>query len=52
MFRVCVCFGSRRFHDNAFVVSRALHIVNTLDSNATFSLLEGIFKHQVRLVLF
>ncbi|CAH2036742.1 unnamed protein product [Thlaspi arvense] len=34
------------FHDNAFVVSRALHIVNTLNANATFSLLDGIFKHQ------
>ncbi|EOA38448.1 hypothetical protein CARUB_v10010092mg, partial [Capsella rubella] len=34
------------FHDNAFVASRALHIVDTLNANATFNLLEGIFKHQ------
>ncbi|XP_010539827.1 PREDICTED: uncharacterized protein LOC104813773 [Tarenaya hassleriana] len=34
------------FHDNAFVASRALHIVNALDANATFKLLEGFFKHQ------
>lgn len=47
-----VCFGPCRFHDNAFVVSRALHIVDTINANATFSFLEGIFKHQVRLVLF
>lgn len=41
-------FGSCSFHDNAFVASRALHIVNALNANATFNLLEGIFKHQVR----
>ncbi|XP_024009147.1 uncharacterized protein LOC112084164 [Eutrema salsugineum] len=34
------------YHDNAYVTSRALHIVNTLNANATFSLLEGFFKHQ------
>ncbi|KFK42038.1 hypothetical protein AALP_AA2G203800 [Arabis alpina] len=34
------------YHDNAYVTSRALHIVNTLHANATFSLLEGFFKHQ------
>ncbi|VVA95443.1 unnamed protein product [Arabis nemorensis] len=34
------------YHDNAYVASRALHIVNTLHANATFSLLEGFFKHQ------
>lgn len=35
------------YHDNAYVTSRALHIVNTVNANATFSLLEGFFKHQV-----
>ncbi|CAN8304664.1 unnamed protein product [Cochlearia groenlandica] len=34
------------FHDNAYVASRALHIVDTLNSSATFDFLEGIFKHQ------
>lgn len=34
------------YHDNAYVSSRALHIVNALNANATFSLLEGFFKHQ------
>ncbi|CAE5964289.1 unnamed protein product [Arabidopsis arenosa] len=34
------------YHDNAYVTSRALHIVNTVNANATFSLLEGFFKHQ------
>lgn len=42
-----LAFGSCSFHDNAFLVSRALHIVDTLNANATFNLLEGIFKHQV-----
>nr|VDD64577.1 unnamed protein product [Brassica oleracea] len=34
------------YHDNAYVTSRALHIANTHNANATFSLLEGFFKHQ------
>ncbi|TKY75277.1 Thioredoxin fold [Spatholobus suberectus] len=34
------------YHDNSFVASRALHIVNTLNSSATFPLLEWFFKHQ------
>ncbi|CAN7130410.1 unnamed protein product, partial [Brassica rapa subsp. narinosa] len=34
------------YHDNAYVTSRALHIVNIHNANATFSLLEGFFKHQ------
>ncbi|KAG7971603.1 hypothetical protein I3843_07G142800 [Carya illinoinensis] len=34
------------YHDNAFVASRALHIVNRLNTSATFDLLEGFFKHQ------
>ncbi|CAA7044662.1 unnamed protein product [Microthlaspi erraticum] len=34
------------YHDNAFVASRALHIVDALNANVTFNLLEGIFKHQ------
>ncbi|XP_010416509.1 PREDICTED: uncharacterized protein LOC104702353 [Camelina sativa] len=34
------------YHDNAYVTSRALHIVNTKNANATFCLLEGFFKHQ------
>lgn len=34
------------YHDNAFVASRALHVVNALNTSATFPLLEWIFKHQ------
>ncbi|KAL2346217.1 hypothetical protein Fmac_000217 [Flemingia macrophylla] len=34
------------YHDNAFVTSRALHIVNSLNSSATFPLLEWFFSHQ------
>jgi protein-disulfide isomerase len=34
------------YHDNAYVTSRALHIVNTHNSTATFILLEGFFEHQ------
>ncbi|KAF8109104.1 hypothetical protein N665_0102s0013 [Sinapis alba] len=34
------------YHDNAYVTSRALHIVNTFNANATFGLLEGFFNHQ------
>ena len=35
------------YHDNAFVASRALHIVNDLSSNYTFNVLEWFFKNQV-----
>ncbi|XP_022869270.1 uncharacterized protein LOC111388717 [Olea europaea var. sylvestris] len=38
------------YHDNAFVSSRALHIVNKLNSSATYDLLEAFFQHQVRLI--
>ncbi|KAJ4964528.1 hypothetical protein NE237_016377 [Protea cynaroides] len=34
------------YHDNAFVSSRALHIVNKLNTSATYYLLEKFFKHQ------
>ncbi|OWM80943.1 uncharacterized protein LOC116193164 [Punica granatum] len=34
------------YHDNAYVASRALHIVNSLNSSATFHLLELFFKQQ------
>ncbi|KAL9276381.1 hypothetical protein ACSQ67_026077 [Phaseolus vulgaris] len=34
------------YHDNAFVTSRALHIVSNLNASATFPLLEWFFKHQ------
>ncbi|CAN8234512.1 unnamed protein product [Cochlearia groenlandica] len=34
------------YHDNAYVTSRALHIVNTFKANAIFTLLEGFFEHQ------
>ncbi|KAK7409897.1 hypothetical protein VNO78_00281 [Psophocarpus tetragonolobus] len=34
------------YHDNAFVTSRALHVVNNLKPSATFPLLEWFFKHQ------
>ena len=38
-----------RYHDNAFITSRALHIVNDLNSSATYPLLEAFFKYQVTL---
>ncbi|KMS99600.1 hypothetical protein BVRB_1g022470 [Beta vulgaris subsp. vulgaris] len=34
------------YHDNAFVSSRALHIVNELNSSATYPLWESFFKDQ------
>ncbi|XP_071700938.1 uncharacterized protein [Rutidosis leptorrhynchoides] len=34
------------YHDNAFVTSRALHIVNDLNVSATYHLLDAFFKHQ------
>ncbi|GFY95805.1 thioredoxin superfamily protein [Actinidia rufa] len=34
------------YHDHSFVTSRAMHIVNGLNSNATYDLLELFFKHQ------
>ncbi|GMH30722.1 hypothetical protein Nepgr_032565 [Nepenthes gracilis] len=34
------------YHDNAFVSSRALHIVNDLNSSATYTLLEMFFENQ------
>ncbi|XP_073127828.1 uncharacterized protein [Henckelia pumila] len=34
------------YHDNSFVSSRALHIVNKLNTTATYSLLEAFFDHQ------
>ncbi|CAL0305878.1 unnamed protein product [Lupinus luteus] len=34
------------YHDNAFVASRALHIVNGLNTSATYPLLEWFFKNQ------
>uniref|UniRef100_M1CV47 Uncharacterized protein n=1 Tax=Solanum tuberosum TaxID=4113 RepID=M1CV47_SOLTU len=34
------------YHDNAFTTSRALHIVNKLNSSATFRLLEAFFDQQ------
>ncbi|KAI3518015.1 hypothetical protein L1887_06337 [Cichorium endivia] len=34
------------YHDNAFITSRALHIVNDLNSSATYTLLEAFFKYQ------
>ncbi|KAF8410381.1 hypothetical protein HHK36_002909 [Tetracentron sinense] len=34
------------YHDNAFVASRALHIVNKLNTSATYHLLELFFKYQ------
>ncbi|GJR98716.1 hypothetical protein Tco_0270890 [Tanacetum coccineum] len=35
-----------RYHDNAFVTSRALHIVNELNASATYHLLDAFFKNQ------
>ncbi|KAL2895338.1 Molybdopterin synthase catalytic subunit [Bienertia sinuspersici] len=34
------------YHSNAFTASRAIHIVNELNSSATFPLWESFFKHQ------
>lgn len=34
------------YHDNSFVSSRALHIVNKLNATATYHLLEAFFDHQ------
>ncbi|XP_028077998.1 uncharacterized protein LOC114279907 [Camellia sinensis] len=34
------------YHDNAFVSSRALHIINKLNTSATYDLLELFFKQQ------
>ncbi|KAI3431990.1 RING-type domain-containing protein [Psidium guajava] len=34
------------YHDNAYVASRALNIVNMLNTSATFPLLELFFKEQ------
>ncbi|KAF5767302.1 putative thioredoxin-like protein [Helianthus annuus] len=36
------------YHDNAFITSRALHIVNELNASATYHLLNAFFKHQER----
>ncbi|XP_076949241.1 uncharacterized protein LOC143621815 [Bidens hawaiensis] len=36
------------YHDNAFITSRALHIVNELNTSATYPLLEAFFKNQER----
>ncbi|KAK1441030.1 hypothetical protein QVD17_06866 [Tagetes erecta] len=36
------------YHDNAFITSRALHIVNELNASATYPLLDAFFKHQER----
>ncbi|XP_019262089.1 PREDICTED: uncharacterized protein LOC109239937 [Nicotiana attenuata] len=34
------------YHDNAFLTSRALHVVNKLNASATYKLLESFFDHQ------
>ncbi|XP_047328938.1 uncharacterized protein LOC124932362 [Impatiens glandulifera] len=34
------------YHDNSFVTSRALHVVNKVNPVATYDLLELFFKHQ------
>ncbi|XP_059287617.1 uncharacterized protein LOC132040943 isoform X2 [Lycium ferocissimum] len=34
------------YHDNAFITSRALHIINKLNTSATYRLLESFFDHQ------
>ncbi|CAL5213973.1 unnamed protein product [Lathyrus oleraceus] len=34
------------YHDNSFVASRALHIVNGLNRSATFPVLQSFFKYQ------
>ncbi|KAL8142102.1 hypothetical protein V2J09_015134 [Rumex salicifolius] len=35
------------YHDNAFITSRALHIVNKLNSSLTYPLLEAFFEKQL-----
>lgn len=42
-----VSLSACSYHDNAFIASRALHIVNSLNSSATFHLLELFFEQQV-----
>ncbi|KAJ0078081.1 hypothetical protein Patl1_36790 [Pistacia atlantica] len=37
------------YHDNAFVISRALHMVNMLNFSSNFRLLEWFFKHHVKI---
>ncbi|XP_059287618.1 uncharacterized protein LOC132040943 isoform X3 [Lycium ferocissimum] len=34
------------YHDNAFITSRALHIINKLNTSATYRLLESFFDQQ------
>ncbi|XP_057974269.1 uncharacterized protein LOC131162120 [Malania oleifera] len=34
------------YHDNAFAACRALHIINKLNTSATYNLLEMFFQHQ------
>ncbi|KAK4429424.1 hypothetical protein Salat_1242800 [Sesamum alatum] len=34
------------YHDNSFATSRALHIINKVNSSATYDLLEAFFEHQ------
>lgn len=36
------------YHDNAYLTSRALHIVNELNVSSTYKLLEAFFHHQDR----
>ncbi|KAK1406636.1 hypothetical protein QVD17_42115 [Tagetes erecta] len=36
------------YHDNAFVTSQALHIVNELNTSAAYHLMSAFFKHQER----
>ncbi|KAL0360504.1 UNVERIFIED_CONTAM: hypothetical protein Sradi_3734900 [Sesamum radiatum] len=39
--------GSRvKYHDNAFATSRALHIINKVNSSVTYHLLEAFFDYQ------
>lgn len=35
------------YHDNAYLSSRALHIVNELNASSTYKLLEAFFQNQV-----
>lgn len=35
------------YHDNAYLCSRALHIVDQLNISATYKLLEAFFQQQV-----
>lgn len=46
-FFMFACPNICSYHDNAFITSRALHVVNDLNTSATYRLLEAFFGQQV-----